>query len=281
MGTTWQARIAARSKRQELDQSKEQARTRLHVDHVGRRIGQAHGEPSGDVHRLHAGGVDTGPGDARRQNRRRSVDRRNRPAPRGDGRSRRRDRYGPQHGDDRRAAGSRWPGRGAVPHPYRLASAVSAIYDESLDDGRQQAPQSAVAIRVNLVRELTRFSVMASHTAQENACPRSGSFRRTPQSPPRPSRSSPDHRQQAGHPRSLPTAGGHQHHQPPRRQPLRRTVGKDQLPPGQVRRRERTHPRRLAGGPNRRRPERRRPPERPAEPARPAGRTRTVPLGPG
>ncbi|WP_060891824.1 hypothetical protein [Streptomyces europaeiscabiei] len=53
--------------------------------------------------------------------------------------------------------------------PYRLASAVSAIYDESLDDGRQQAPQSAVAIRVNLVRELTRFSVMASQTAQENA----------------------------------------------------------------------------------------------------------------
>ena len=54
--------------------------------------------------------------------------------------------------------------------PYRLARAVSAIYDESLDDdGRQQALQSAVDIRVNLVRELTRFSVMASHTAQENA----------------------------------------------------------------------------------------------------------------
>ncbi|WP_159049677.1 hypothetical protein [Streptomyces sp. NRRL WC-3618] len=47
--------------------------------------------------------------------------------------------------------------------PYRLASAMSAIYDESLDDdGRQQALQAALDIRVNLVRELTRFSVMAS-----------------------------------------------------------------------------------------------------------------------
>ncbi|WP_327346546.1 hypothetical protein [Streptomyces europaeiscabiei] len=38
IGTAWQARRAARSKRQELVQSKEQARTQLYVDHVGRRL---------------------------------------------------------------------------------------------------------------------------------------------------------------------------------------------------------------------------------------------------
>ncbi|MCX3060422.1 hypothetical protein [Streptomyces beihaiensis] len=47
--------------------------------------------------------------------------------------------------------------------PYRLASAVSAIYDDSLDhDGRQRALQEAGEIRASLLQELTWLSVVAS-----------------------------------------------------------------------------------------------------------------------
>ncbi|WP_328441220.1 hypothetical protein OHA71_38125 [Streptomyces sp. NBC_00444] len=159
IGTTWQARIAAGSKRQELNQSKEQARTQLYVDHVGRRLKnrratyiafmqaastlvQATRDDRIDGARLTgqilqhlaemaeaAGEIDTARNTV-------MID-------------------GPQAVAGQAAELCRIP--------YRLASAVSAIYDDSLDDdGRQQALQAAVDIRVNLVRELTRFSVMAS-----------------------------------------------------------------------------------------------------------------------
>ncbi|WP_406128034.1 hypothetical protein [Streptomyces sp. NBC_00989] len=159
IGTTWQARIAAHSKRRELDQSKEQARTQLYVDHVGRRLEnrratyiafmqavstlvQATRDDRIDGARLTgqivqhlaemaeaAGEIDTARNTV-------MID-------------------GPQAVASQAAELCRIP--------YRLASAVSAIYDESLDDdGRQQALQAAVDIRVNLVRELTLFSVMAS-----------------------------------------------------------------------------------------------------------------------
>ncbi|MEH0469482.1 hypothetical protein ACN6K4_005416 [Streptomyces hayashii] len=159
IGTTWQARIAARTKRQELDQSKEQARTQLYVDHVGRRLEnrratyiifmeavsalvQATREDKIDGARLNgqtvqhmaemaeaAGRIETARNTV-------MID-------------------GPQAVSGQAVELCRIP--------YRLASAVSAIYDESLDDdGRRQALHAAVDSRINLMRELTRFSVMAS-----------------------------------------------------------------------------------------------------------------------
>ncbi|WP_406360295.1 hypothetical protein OID55_10825 [Streptomyces sp. NBC_00715] len=159
IGTTWQARIAARSKRQELDQAKEQARTQLYVDHVGQRLNnrrstyidfmkavstlvQATREDRIEV-AIHNGQV---------------ID---------------------YLAELSAAAGEIETARNTVmidgPHavagqaaelcriPYRLADAVSTIYDTSLDDvGRRNALDAAMEIRINLMRELTRFSVMAS-----------------------------------------------------------------------------------------------------------------------
>lgn len=159
IGTTWQARITARSKRQELDQAKEQASTQLYVDHVSRRLEnrrttyidfmqavsqlvQLTREDKIDGARLTGETLDhrmqmmEAAGNIESARNTVMVD-------------------GPQAVAIQAAEICRVP--------YRLAHAVSAIYDETLDDeGRRQAMEQAIEVRTVLMRELTRFSVMAS-----------------------------------------------------------------------------------------------------------------------
>ncbi|MEU8571736.1 hypothetical protein [Streptomyces asoensis] len=159
IGTTWQARMTARSKRQELDQAREQASTQLYVDHVSRRLEnrrttyidfmqavsqlvQLTREDKIDRARLenetfdHRMQMMEAAGEIEAARNTVMVD-------------------GPQAVAIQAAELCRVP--------YRLAQAVSAIYDEALDDeGRRQAMEQAIEVRTALMRELTRFSVMAS-----------------------------------------------------------------------------------------------------------------------
>ncbi|MFG2277071.1 hypothetical protein ACGFNQ_00085 [Streptomyces asoensis] len=159
IGTTWQARITARSKRQELDQAKEQVSTQLYVDHVGRRLEnrrttyidfvkavshlvQLTREDKIDRVRLENETLDhrmqmmEAAGEIESARNTVMVD-------------------GPQAVAIQAAEVCRVP--------YHLAQAVSAIYDGALDDdGRRQAMAQAVEVRTVLMREVTRFSVMAS-----------------------------------------------------------------------------------------------------------------------
>ncbi|MFE7648650.1 hypothetical protein [Streptomyces phaeoluteigriseus] len=159
MGTTWQARIAARSKRQELEQAKEQARTQLYVDHVSQRLDNRRttyidfmksvsqlvqltredkidGAGLGGEALAHRVQMMEAAGEIESARNTVMVD-------------------GPQAVAMQAAEVCRLP--------YRLAEAVSAIHDESPDsEGRRQAMEGAMEVRVALMRELTRFAVMAS-----------------------------------------------------------------------------------------------------------------------
>ncbi|MFF9861091.1 hypothetical protein [Streptomyces tendae] len=159
IGTTWQARIAARTKRQELDQAKEQARTQLYVDHVSQRR-----ENRRETYIAFMGDIST----LLQLTREDRIEQ-----------ARLQGETTAHLAELAAAAGAIEASRNTVmidgPQavavqaaelcrlPYRLASAVEEIYEGGLDDnGRQQALQAAIDQRVHLMRELTRFSVMAS-----------------------------------------------------------------------------------------------------------------------
>ncbi|MEU6122794.1 hypothetical protein [Streptomyces sp. NPDC047123] len=159
IGTAWQARITARSKAQELAQSREQAYIQLHVDHVGQRLENRRGsylEFSKAVAALtkltRVDAIEA----AQRQ---------------GDTTG-----YQDSLGE---AAAEIEAARNAVlidgPQavatqaaelcriPYRLAELVDAVCGETPgSEPHQRAREAADELRTELIRELVRFSVMAS-----------------------------------------------------------------------------------------------------------------------
>lgn len=159
IGTTWQARIAARSKRQELDQAKEQARTQLYVDHVGQRLENRRttyiafmksvsaltqltredaieaAQRRGDLVEYVAALLSAA-GEIEAARNSVMID-------------------GPQAVAEQTAELCRIP--------YRLAMAASAVCDEPLEsEPHRLALEAAMEIRSSLLRELALFSVMAS-----------------------------------------------------------------------------------------------------------------------